>query len=139
MIDTRKMVRSGFLAAAVFAAVASASILAHAADCLQYGSPVTLDGWLSLKPATADEVKAGAKVGHWSVKLAKPACVAADPTNAANAAIAALPRADLTVDAALDKALRGLFGKRTKVSGTLLAATQPGGAPVTLTGVRQEN
>ncbi len=140
MIGTRKLMRSVFLAAAVLGAGASAALPARAADCLQYGSPVTLDGWLSLKPPTADAVKAGASRNSvWSIKLAKPACVAVDPSNAVNAAIASLPRVDLKVGADLDKTLRASFGKRVKVSGTLLASPGTGGAPVTLSGVRQEN
>lgn len=140
MIGSRKLMRSVFLAAAVLGAGASVALPAQAADCLQYGSPVTLDGWLSLKPPTADEVKAGAsKNSVWSIKLARPACVAADPSNAGNAAIAALSRVGLTVGADLDKTLRASFGKRVKVSGTLLAAPGKASAPVTLSGVRQEN
>ncbi len=100
------------LIAASFAlcAVARAAL----ADCLTYGGNATLDGWLSLKPAAGN-----VKGSHWSIKLAKPACVAADTTNPA---IDAAPRIDLKVSADQDKAFRDQFNKRVKVSGTLNGA-----------------
>lgn len=100
------------------------------AECLAYGSAATLDGWASLKPATAEQTAAGmAKGSHWSIKLAKPICMAADATGAA------VPRVGFTPGPDQDKALRAAFGKRVQVSG-LLRAADPAkvGAPVVLEG-----
>ncbi len=103
------------LASIVFTAIAAS---AQADDCLAYGSATTLDGWLTLKPATAEQVAGGvAKTKSlWSLKLAKPACVAA---SGSDAAVASLPRLAVNVPAAEDKAFRDQFGKRVKVSGTI--------------------
>jgi hypothetical protein len=103
------------------------------AECLAYGGAAMLDGWASLKQATAAQIAAGmAKGSHWSIKLAKPICMAADATGAA---ITGVPRVAFTAGADQDQALRAAFGKRVQVSG-LLRAVAPAkvGEPVALEG-----
>ena len=104
------------------------------AGCLAYGAQATLDGWVSLKPATAGQIAAGVAKNKslWSIKLAKPACMTASGTDAA---VASLPRVALAVGADQDKALRATFGKRIQVTGTLKADdAAKTGLPVELEG-----
>jgi hypothetical protein len=112
--------RSKFILPLVAASLVSMACAAQAADCLAYGGPATLDGWLSLKPATAAQITAGVakNASLWSLKLAKPACVTADATSPA---VAAAPRIALAVPADQDKTFRAEFGKKVKVTGTIRA------------------
>jgi hypothetical protein len=117
----RITMRSTLLFPAVLAVAIGLAGAAQAADCLTYGGQATLDGWLSLKPATAEQIAGGMEKGsHWSMKLAKPICVAADATDPA---VNSLTRVALRVPADHDKDFRAAFNKRVAVSGTIRATS----------------
>lgn len=100
---------------------------AASSDCLSYASPVSVTGRLLRivfpGPPNYDSLAGGDKPEPYFVlHLDRPVCVAEDPTDSKNPAVARVTDMQLMLEPAQYKQLRSRLGRQIRLSGVLIAA-----------------